>query len=370
MTINPTGQRATQGVATGVNGVEPTRVRVGVVGSSGYAGSELLRILLRHPHVQVTAVASRTHAGKMVSDVLPAFRNVTDLRFMPLEIEELLRTCDFIMAAVPHGVGMELAPAAVAAGARFIDLGPDFRFDDAETYERWYKHDHAQRELLSQAVYGLPELHREKIRGARLVGNPGCYPTATILGLSPLVKDGLLADDLVSVVAMSGISGAGSNPGPMYHLPEATENVRPYGVPGHRHTPEIEKELSQLAGRSVMATFVPHLMPMSRGIMSTSTARLSRPLSTAQATELYQRFYAGEPFVRVLGTDRLPQTKGVLGSNFCDIAVRVDERAGQIIVMSAIDNLCKGAAGQAVQNLNLMCGFDERSGLDMAAVYP
>ncbi len=346
-------------------------VRVGIVGLSGYVGGELLRLLSEHPQVTITYVASRQYAGRPVGEVTPAFAGCTDLVYEPVEPTAMAQRCDVVLAAVPHGVGMELAGPLLSQGCRLIDLGTDFRFSDPAEYEAWYAHEHTAKQWLAEAVYGLPELFGEQVRSARLIGNPGCYPTASLLGIAPLAQAGWVDLDHVVIAAMSGVSGAGSTPKPMYHFPECSENVQPYGVASHRHTPEIEQGIRRLApGRSVRVSFTPHLVPMIRGILATQVLIPTRSVTQDEVQALYQEFYAGRPFVRVLPSDRLPTTKAVWGSNFCDIAVRVDQRAGKVIVTSAIDNLVKGAAGQAVQNLNLMFGLPEGAGLRRPGLYP
>jgi len=349
-------------------------VRVGIVGGTGYAGGELMRIISQHPGAQVVYAASRNQAGQAVAATHPGLAGIVDLEYEPIDTAAMAARCDVVFLAVPHGASMSLAAELVAQGVKVVDIGTDFRFRDPAEYRRWYGRDHQQTELLQEAVYGLPELHREAIKAARLVANPGCYPTSVLLGIAPFVHGGVIDTAAVVVAAMSGVSGAGSTPGPMYHYPEATENVRAYGVPGHRHTGEMEQGIRHLlaarGGGEVMVSFVPHLVPMSRGILATLNLRLTQALTTQDALHLLREYYRGEPFVRVVGEDRLPQTKAVLGSNFCDVTARVDERSGRLIVLSAIDNLVKGAAGQAVQNMNLMFGLDETLGLQAPGLYP
>lgn len=349
-------------------------VRVGIVGGTGYAGGELLRIISQHPHAQVTYAASRTQVGQAVAASHPGLNGFTDLAYETVDTEAMASRCDVAFLAVPHGASMALAAELVPRGVKVIDIGTDFRFRDPAEYQQWYGIQHEQVHLLAEAVYGLPELYRDKVRGARLVGNPGCYPTSVLLGIAPFVHVGCIDTSSVVVSAMSGVSGAGSTPKQMYHFPECTENVQAYGVPGHRHTGEMEQGIRDLlsarGGGEVCVSFVPHLVPMSRGILATLNLRLTQPLTTHDALEIMRKFYRGEPFVRVLGEDRLPQTKAVLGSNFCDVTARVDARSGRLIVLSAIDNLVKGAAGQAVQNMNLMFGLDEIAGLRAPGLYP
>jgi len=349
-------------------------VRVGIVGGTGYAGGELLRILSQHPQAEVVYAASRTQAGQPVAATHPGLARVVDLEYEAIDIGVMAARCDVVFLAVPHGASMGLAAELVEKGVRVIDIGTDFRFRDAEEYRFWYGIEHQAAELLAEAVYGLPEMNREAVRKARIVANPGCYPTSVLLGIAPFVHADCIDTATVVVSAMSGVSGAGSTPKQMYHFPECTENVQAYGVPGHRHTGEMEQGIRALlaarGGGPVTVSFVPHLVPMSRGILATLNLRLTRAITTQDAVQLMQDYYRSEPFVRVLGADRLPQTKSVLGSNYCDVTARVDHRSGRLIVLSAIDNLVKGAAGQAVQNMNIMFGLEETLGLRAPGLYP
>lgn len=352
-------------------------IKATIVGGSGYTGGEVIRILLSHPEVRIAHVISRTHAGKQVSDVFPNLRGLVDLEFCPLEISEYINDTDVVFCCAPHGTAMDLASGL--GDAKMIDLGPDFRFRDPATFEAWYKISHAAPELLKNSAYGLVELHKEAISRAKIIGNPGCYPTCSILALAPLLSHGLIDPASIVIDAKSGVSGAGRTPGPGYHFPEINDGMRPYGVPGHRHTPEIEQELSSIAGVNIVCSFTPHLVPMTRGILVTCYAKLNEYDATGYSRQamdsddmiaLYQDFYHGKPFVRVLGKDMLPNTKAVYGSNFCDVTVRVDTRTKRVIAMAAIDNLVKGAAGQAVQNMNVMFGLDERVGLLLPPIFP
>lgn len=349
-------------------------IRVGVVGGTGYTGGELLRIFYQHPHVQVTYVSSRSQVGVSIEQSHPALVGCYDLTYEPLDVDVMAEKCDVVFLAVPHGASMELAADLLERGVRVVDLGADFRLENAEAYRTWYGAEHTRPELLADAVYGLPELHRERIAKTRLVANPGCYPTSFLLGILPLAHVGGIDTSAVTVSAVTGVSGAGGTPGPLYHFPERTENVQAYGVPGHRHTAEMEQGiatvLAERGGGPVGVSFVPHLVPMSRGILATINVALTQSMSTDDVLAVMRDYYRGEPFVRVLGTDRVPQTKTVTGSNFCDVTARVDERNGRVIILSAIDNLVKGAAGQAVQNMNIMFGLDETAGLKMPGLYP
>ena len=345
-------------------------IKVGIVGTSGYAGSELLRLLQGHPEAEVVYVASTTKVGQRVDEVLPGFAGIVDLAFEPVDAEAMGKRCDVVFTATPHGVAGTLAGGILAGGAVLIDIGSDFRFADTAVYEAWYGEKHHAPELVERAVYGLVELFREQVRQAQIIANPGCYPTSALLALAPLAANDLIDLGGVVVCSMSGVSGAGATPKPMYHFPDCTENVQAYGLPRHRHTPEIEQGLARLLRREVPPlTFTPHLIPMSRGIMTHVNAPAKADLSDERLAEIYRDFYANAPFVRVLA-DRLPQTKLVAGSNFCDVAPRFEPRTRRVIVESAIDNLVKGAAGQAIQNLNVRFGLDERTGLWLAPVSP
>lgn len=349
-------------------------IRVGVVGGTGYAGGELLRIFYQHRQVRVTYVASRSQVGTAIGDSHPALAGCYDLTYEAIDPELMADRCDVVFLAVPHGASMELAAELLDRGVRVVDLGADFRLTDEASYRAWYGAEHTRPELLAEAVYGLPELNRERVRTARLIANPGCYPTSFLLGIAPLVHLGCIDVSAVTVSAVTGVSGAGGTPGQLYHFPERTENVQAYGVPGHRHTAEMEQGVAELlaqrGGGDVAVSFVPHLVPISRGILSTINVPLTQAMSTENVLHVMRGFYRSEPFVRVLDADRMPQTKTVTGSNYCDVTARVDERTGRVIVLSAIDNLVKGAAGQAVQNMNIMFGLDETEGLKAPGLYP
>ena len=345
-------------------------LNVAIVGASGYTGLELIRILHCHPEVTVTCLTSEQSAGKRISEVFPTLRTRCDVVLENLEPVRVAEKADIIFTALPHKAAMEVVPTFLKLGKKVIDLSADYRLSDPAVYGQWYE-PHLNPANLKKAVYGLPEIRRAKIKGAKLVANPGCYPTSIILALAPLLKKGLI--DLSSIIAdsASGVTGAGRAAKVDSLYCEVNEGYKAYGVGGvHRHTPEIEQELSLLAGTSLKVTFSPHLVPMDRGILSTIYATSKRQITTEAIGTLYREFYDGEPFVRVLGKGNLPSTAFVRGSNFCDIAPLVDERTGRIILVSAIDNLVKGASGQAVQNMNLVCGFPETMGLDGLALFP
>jgi N-acetyl-gamma-glutamyl-phosphate reductase len=344
-------------------------MKVGIYGASGYTGQELLRILLNHPHVEVTAVTSRQYKGTVVSDLYPVFTDRTDLVFIDASPEEVAREADFVFLALPHGGAMRVASLFLEAGKKVVDLSADFRLRSAETFEAWYQK-HEAPDLIREAVYGLPELYRETIRTARFVANPGCYPTSVILGFAPLLQEGWIDPETLIADSKSGVSGAGREAVVGSLFCEVDEGFKAYKVGQHRHTPEMEQELGVLAGREVPLSFTPHLLPVNRGILSTLYARLTRSASTAEVADLYLRFYRGEPFVRVYRQGTIPNISSVKGTNFCDLGVVSDGRTGRVIVLAAIDNLVKGASGQAVQNMNLMCGFPEDAGLGQLAVFP
>jgi N-acetyl-gamma-glutamyl-phosphate reductase len=341
-------------------------IKAGVVGGTGYTGVELLRLLAQHPQVELTAITSRQDAGKAVSDMFPSLRRRVNLAFSDPQQARLER-CDLVFFATPNGVAMQHARALLEAGVRLIDIAADFRLRDAATWERWYAMTHECPELLAEAVYGLPEVNRERIKGARLVANPGCYPTAVQLGFLPLVETGVVDLEHLIADAKSGVSGAGRRAEVHTLFCEAADSMKAYGVPGHRHLPEIVQGLAAAAGREPGMTFVPHLTPMIRGIHATLYARLTAPVDL-QA--LYERRYANEPFVDVMPAASHPETRSVRGANVCRIAVHQPQGRDIAVVLSVIDNLVKGAAGQAVQNMNIMFGLPETMGIEQIAVSP
>ena len=345
-------------------------LKVAIVGASGYTGVELLRILYSHPEVAVTCVTSEQSAGKKISDVFPSLRGRCDMALENLEPVRIAEKADFIVTALPHKAAMEVVPTFLTFGKRVIDLSADYRLHDAGEYAKWYE-PHMSPELLKKSVYGLPELKRAKIADAGLVANPGCYPTSVILGLAPLLKKKLIDPATVIADSTSGVSGAGRGAKVDYLFCEVNEGFKAYGVGGvHRHIPEMEQELSHLAGKKMTISFTPHLVPMDRGILSTVYAAPVKGVTTADMLKVYNDFYQGEAFVRVLPEGSFPSTAYVRGSNFCDIGLTVDSRTGRVIVVSAIDNLVKGASGQAVQNMNIMNGFPENTGLEGLPLFP
>jgi N-acetyl-gamma-glutamyl-phosphate reductase len=345
-------------------------LNVAIVGASGYTGLELIRILHCHPEVTLTCLTSEQSAGRKISDIFPTLRGRCDLTLENLEPVRVAEKADLIFTALPHKAAMEVVPTFLKLGKQVIDLSADYRLSDPEVYGAWYE-PHLNPANLKTAVYGLPEVRRAKIKDARLVANPGCYPTSIILGLAPLLMKGLINTGDIIADSASGVTGAGRSAKVDSLYCEVNEGFRVYGVGGvHRHTPEIEQELSLLAGESLVITFTPHLVPMDRGILSTVYATPRTATTTVELVQLYQDFYSGEPFVRVLPQGSLPNTAFVRGSNFCDIAPLVDSRTGRVIIVSAIDNLVKGASGQAVQNMNIVCGFPETMGLEGLALFP
>jgi N-acetyl-gamma-glutamyl-phosphate reductase len=345
-------------------------LRVAICGGSGYTGAELLRILSGHPRVTVTAVTSEQSAGKSPAHLYPHLRGHADLTFEPLRKEKLLKKADIFFMALPHAASQDAVAYFVKKGKQVVDLSADFRLKNPQVYEQWYKTSHRHGAVLEEAVYGLPELHRKEIKKARLVANPGCYPTAALLGLAPLVRAGMAGTGSIVIDAKSGTTGAGRKADVSLSFCEVNEGFRAYGVTTHRHTPEIEQELTALAGEPVAVTFTPHLLPVDRGILCTTYARAAKPVDEDELRRVFVRAYAREPFVEVLGPGELPNVKHVRGGNSCHVAVAYNGRTGTVIVVTVIDNLVKGAAGQAVQCMNLMTGSRETTGLLGPALAP
>lgn len=341
-------------------------IKVGVVGGTGYTGVELLRLLARHPGVKLEAITSRGDAGTAVAEMFPSLRGWVELAFVTPQDADLA-ACDVVFFATPNGIAMKQARELVDAGVRVIDLAADFRIRDVAEWTKWYGMEHAAPELVAEAVYGLPELNRDKIRSARVLANPGCYPTAVQLGFLPLIEAGLVDGDRLIADAKSGVSGAGRKAEIHTLLAEAADSFKAYGVAGHRHLPEIRQGLSLVSGKPVGLTFVPHLLPMIRGIHATLYATLT---GEADLQALYESRYQDEPFVDVMPAGTHPETRTVRASNMCRIAVHRPQGANVVVVLSVIDNLVKGAAGQALQNMNIMFGLDERAGLDIVPVSP
>ncbi|HEY7647421.1 MAG TPA: N-acetyl-gamma-glutamyl-phosphate reductase [Methylomirabilota bacterium] len=348
-------------------------VRVAVAGASGYMGAEVLRLLLRHPHVELTGVTSERLAGEPLAKAYPHLRGLSDLRFHELDAEWLATRAEVVILALPHMESQKIVPVLRRRRVKAIDLSADYRLHDVNDYKTWYKAEHTDAEGLADAVYGLPELHRKAIAAASLVAAPGCYPAGAILAVAPLLKQGLARVEGIVIDGKSGVTGAGAqgrNVDPMYLYTEANENLQAYAVASHRHTPEIEQELSALAGAPVRVTFTPHLVPLNRGLFTTAVVPLATSLTTSELLAGYREFYGGEPFVRVLDEGERPTTRAVVGSNFCDVTVVAAPRTGRAVCLSALDNLGKGGAANGVHTLNLLCGWSERTGLEAPPVYP
>ena len=342
-------------------------IKAGIVGGTGYTGVELLRLLVAHPQVQLTVITSRSEAGTAVADMFPNLRGYLDLKFSDPKSARLTE-CDVVFFATPNGTAMKLVPDLLKAGVRVIDLAADFRLHDPKEWQQWYGEAHACPELLDEAVYGLPEVNRDRIRKAALVANPGCYPTAVQLGFMPLLEHDLVDSTHLIADAKSGVSGAGRGGKVAFLLCETSESMKAYGVQGHRHWPEIRQGLRKMTDESIGLTFVPHLTPMIRGIHATLYAPLKKAGQDLQS--LFEKRYGDEPFVDVMPAGSLPETRSVRGANVCRIAVHVPPTGEMVVVLSVIDNLVKGAAGQAVQNMNIMFGLEEESGLMTIALVP
>jgi len=336
--------------------------RVGVVGATGYAGAELVRILAGHPQIELTILTSRQYAGVRFDQVYPAMFKVVDLTCEAFDLDRICDRVDTVFIALPHKLPMALVPELVQRGKRVVDLSADFRFQNVALYEAAYQA-HSAPELLTQAVYGLSEVYADRIKAATIIGNPGCYPTSVLLPLIPLLQEHLIEPDAIIADSKSGVSGAGRSPSLTTHFCEVNDSFKAYKVAAHRHNPEMNEVLSREAGQTVAITFVPHLVPMTRGMLTTLYALPTAGTGPDKIRDCLQTFYGGRPFVRICPDERLPDTLQVKGTNFCDIGVRIDSTCNRLIMISAIDNLVKGAAGQAVQNMNIMLGLDESAGL-------
>jgi N-acetyl-gamma-glutamyl-phosphate reductase len=346
--------------------VATTRAKVTVVGASGYTGEELVRLLLGHPNVDLVAATSRQLAGKSLAEVFPRFaqhKTATSLNFSNPDPKQTARDASIVFLALPHGLAAEFAKPLLGAGARVLDLSADFRIKDANVYREFYGEEHPAPDLLGRSVYGLPEIYRDQIRDAKFIACPGCYPTSILIPLRPLIRRKAIDRQRILVASMSGVTGAGRKVEADYLFSECNESVRPYGVPKHRHLSEIEQELSNLAGERITIQFTPHLVPVNRGIVTTIYADIAGNVVNLDPSVVFSGAYGEEPFVRLLGEERLPDTKHVAGTNFIDIAWKIDRRTNRLVVMSALDNIVKGASGQAVQCMNLMLGLPETAGL-------
>ena len=350
-------------------------VKVGIIGATGYAGNELVRLLMGHKDVEIMWYGSRSYIDKKYAEVYQNMFEIVEDTCLDDNMEELASKADVIFTATPQGFLAGVLTEEILSRVKIIDLSADFRIKDVKTYEKWYKIEHRSPQFIEEAVYGLCELNRDKIKGARLIANPGCYTTCSILTAYPLVKEGLINPDTLIIDAKSGTSGAGRGAKLPNLFCEVNENMKAYGVTNHRHTPEIEEQLGYAAGKEIMVNFTPHLVPMNRGILATEYATLNKKADGTLPTyeevkAVYDKYYKNEKFVRVLEKDICPETKWVEGSNYVDVNFKIDERTGRIVMMGALDNLVKGAAGQAVQNMNLLFGFDEAEGLNLVPMFP
>lgn len=339
------------------------KIQAGVIGASGYAGAELVRLLLMHPKAEVCAISSNSYLGKSISELYPGFYQICDMVFV--EEEEVIAKSDVIFASLPHGLSELIARKCYDAGKKIIDLGADFRLEDEADYNMWYHLEYADQELHEHAVYGLPELFRKEIVDASIIGNPGCYPTSIALALAPLMQEELINEKHIIIDSKSGTTGSGKGLSEATHFPRCNESFAPYKIAQHRHTPEIEQTLSKLCGSKAFVTFTPHLLPINRGILSTIYVDLIDEASLVELHEKYTSYYADEPFVRVLPLGKTSDLKYIKYSNYCDVSLHMDERNQRLIIVSAIDNMVKGAAGQAIQNMNLLFGLKESTGLMM-----
>lgn len=345
-------------------------IKVGIIGSTGYAGAELVRLLTGHKEAEIIWYGSRSYIDQPYASIYRNMFELVDASCLDDNMEELSKRVDVIFTATPQGFCASSINEEILSRTKIIDLSADFRIKDVNIYEKWYGIEHKSPELIQEAVYGLCEVNREEIKKARLIANPGCYPTCSFLSIYPLAKEGLIDMNSIIIDAKSGTSGAGRGAKVANLYCEVNENIKAYGVATHRHTPEIEEQLSYASGQNVMLNFTPHLVPMNRGILITAYANLTKPVSEEEIRKIYQKYYEQEYFVRVLQAGECPETRWVEGSNFVDVNVKVDERTGRVIMMGAMDNLIKGAAGQAVQNMNLMFGLDEKEGLMQPPMFP
>lgn len=345
-------------------------IKAGIIGATGYAGGELVRLLLGHKETEIVWYGSRSYVDQSYASIYQNMFQIVDAKCMDDNMDELAKEADVIFTATPQGLCASLVNEEILSGTKVIDLSADFRLKNVKIYEDWYKITHKAPQYIDEAVYGLCEINREKIVTARLIANPGCYPTCSTLSIYPLVKEGLIDPSTIIIDAKSGTSGAGRGAKTDNLYCEVNENIKAYGVAGHRHTPEIEEQLSYAAGEPVLLNFTPHLVPMNRGILITAYASLKKEVSYEEVKAVYDKYYDKERFVRVLPKDVCPQTKWVEGSNYVDVNFKIDPRTKRIIMMGAMDNLVKGAAGQAVQNMNIMFGLDEAMGLQMVPVFP
>ncbi len=339
------------------------KLRVGVIGATGYTGEELVRLLAYHPKTQITYVSGKEDREIKIQEIFPYLQNRLDLGCKSFSADEAVEQADFIFLSLPHTVSMQIAPFFLKAGKRVVDISADYRLKNGKLYEKFYKSAHKDLPNLKQAVYGLPEINRLKIKSARLVANPGCYPTGAILGILPGLKRSVFLKESIQIDAKSGVTGAGRKADKALNFSEVNESFKAYKLFEHPHVPEIDQELTMACHREISVVFVPHLLPVNRGILSTIYVKLAKKINTEELLKIYQKFYANEPFIKVYEKGRLPEIKNVAHTNFCDIGLRLNEAKNLAVIVTAIDNLDKGAAGQAVQNMNIMCGFEETDGL-------
>lgn len=338
-------------------------IKVGIIGATGYAGEELIKILIRHPHIKLTYLAAKIDKEQSIDEIFPYLKNRLSLECEILDIQKAISRADLFFLALPHTVSFGIAPTLLRHKKKVIDLSADYRLKNSSDYKVWYKLEHKDKNNLKKAIFGLPELYREKIKNADLIANPGCYPTAAILGIAPALISDTIDYDSIIIDAKSGVTGAGRKASMSFFYSEINEGLKAYKVVNHQHMPEMEQELSKLVDKKIKVSFCPHLVPMNRGILETIYLRLKKKTSLTQILKIYQRFYKTEPFIRIIGDIDAYSTKSVLETNFCDIGLKLNSESNLLIVISIIDNLLKGASGQAVQNMNIMCDFPETSGL-------
>lgn len=345
-------------------------IKVGVIGATGYVGTELIRLLRKHKEVEIKSISSRSYDGENYDNIYENYRDVFNLKCEDKKISEIADKVDVIFLALPHGIASKQIDKNIIEKVKIIDMGADYRLSNWKTYEYWYNTEHGSKDILEESVYGLPEIYRKEIKKARLIANPGCYPTSSILSLYPLVKENIIDIETIIIDAKSGVTGAGRSLNLGTHFTECNESFKAYGIASHRHTPEIEEQLSNASAVDIKLNFTPHLVPMNRGILTTSYAKMKKKFSYDEIKEIYKNYYEAEYFIRLTKENVFPETKWVRGSNFCDIGIKIDERTNRIISVGAIDNMIKGSAGQAIQNMNIMFNLDEKEGLDDVSIYP
>ena len=346
------------------------KIKAAIIGATGYVGEEIFRILLNHPNIEITHLTTMSYIGKKYSEIYPQYSQITELECIEENIEEISKECDVMFLALPHGICANKLNEKILKNCKVIDMSADFRIKNKDIYEKWYKVKHNNQELLNQAVYGLVEIHREKIKKSCLIANPGCYTTCSILSLYPIVKENLIDTNSIIIDAKSGISGAGRKADLNISYCECAESIKAYSVASHRHTPEIEQELSMAINHDIKLTFIPHLIPMNRGILTTCYMKLNQDIDYENVLDVYKKYYSSEKFIRILKENTYPETKNVKASQYLDLGFKIDKRTNTLIVLGAIDNLVKGAAGQAVVNMNLMFDLKEDTGLNPSGIFP